>query len=104
MAESNSASFPHSTPNGSSRHEKSLGLLTVKFVTLLQEAKDGVLDLKVVGLKHIYEPNKLVSDENEWMNVGRLLSSVRTYTKKLFHLSELSPSAKTFTYRDMQKH
>ncbi|MBN3309838.1 E2F4 factor, partial [Amia calva] len=31
-----------------SRHEKSLGLLTTKFVTLLQEAKDGVLDLKVV--------------------------------------------------------
>lgn len=30
------------------RHEKSLGLLTTKFVTLLQEAKDGVLDLKVV--------------------------------------------------------
>ena len=34
-----------STP---SRHEKSLGLLTTKFVSLLQEAKDGVLDLKVV--------------------------------------------------------
>ncbi|XP_050980734.1 transcription factor E2F5 isoform X3 [Labeo rohita] len=49
MAESNSASFPHTTPNGSSRHEKSLGLLTVKFVTLLQEAKDGVLDLKVAA-------------------------------------------------------
>uniref|UniRef100_A0A8C1RR30 E2F transcription factor 5 n=1 Tax=Cyprinus carpio TaxID=7962 RepID=A0A8C1RR30_CYPCA len=49
MAESNSASFPHTAPNGSSRHEKSLGLLTVKFVTLLQEAKDGVLDLKVAA-------------------------------------------------------
>ena len=36
----------HSTP---SRHEKSLGLLTTKFVSLLQEAKDGVLDLKVVS-------------------------------------------------------
>ncbi|XP_026062094.1 transcription factor E2F5 isoform X2 [Carassius auratus] len=48
MAESNSASS-HTTPNGSSRHEKSLGLLTVKFVTLLQEAKDGVLDLKVAA-------------------------------------------------------
>ena len=34
-----------------SRHEKSLGLLTTKFVTLLQEAKDGVLDLKVVSRK-----------------------------------------------------
>lgn len=35
-----------STP---SRHEKSLGLLTMKFVSLLQEANDGVLDLKVVS-------------------------------------------------------
>ncbi|XP_056272538.1 transcription factor E2F4 [Pseudoliparis swirei] len=32
-----------------SRHEKSLGLLTTKFVTLLQEAKDGVLDLKAAA-------------------------------------------------------
>lgn len=32
----------------SSRHEKSLGLLTTKFVSLLQEAQDGVLDLKAV--------------------------------------------------------
>ncbi|XP_030607970.1 transcription factor E2F5 isoform X2 [Archocentrus centrarchus] len=32
-----------------SRHEKSLGLLTIKFVSLLQEAKDGVLDLKVAA-------------------------------------------------------
>ncbi|XP_069778134.1 transcription factor E2F5-like isoform X2 [Narcine bancroftii] len=31
---------------GTSRHEKSLGLLTTRFVSLLQEAKDGVLDLK----------------------------------------------------------
>ena len=31
-----------------SRHEKSLGLLTVKFVKLLKEAKDGILDLKEV--------------------------------------------------------
>lgn len=34
---------------GSSRHKKSLGLLTAKFVSLLQEAKDGVLDLKAVS-------------------------------------------------------
>ncbi|KAF6323234.1 E2F transcription factor 5 [Rhinolophus ferrumequinum] len=34
---------------GSSRHEKSLGLLTSKFVSLLQEAKDGVLDLKAAA-------------------------------------------------------
>jgi hypothetical protein len=31
-----------------SRHEKSLGLLTTKFVSLLQQADDGVLDLKQV--------------------------------------------------------
>uniref|UniRef100_A0A3B4GSZ5 E2F transcription factor 4 n=1 Tax=Pundamilia nyererei TaxID=303518 RepID=A0A3B4GSZ5_9CICH len=42
-----SDSAPHTkTP---SRHEKSLGLLTTKFVTLLQEAKDGVLDLKAAA-------------------------------------------------------
>lgn len=34
--------------NQQSRYEKSLGLLTTRFVTLLQKAKDGVLDLKVV--------------------------------------------------------
>lgn len=32
-----------------SRHEKSLGLLTTRFVSLLQEAKDGVLDLKLAA-------------------------------------------------------
>lgn len=32
----------------STRHEKSLGLLTTKFVKLLQDAKNGVLDLKSV--------------------------------------------------------
>ncbi|XP_059507571.1 transcription factor E2F4 [Stegostoma tigrinum] len=36
-------------PQTPSRHEKSLGLLTTKFVSLLQEAKDGVLDLKVAA-------------------------------------------------------
>nr|XP_060631537.1 transcription factor E2F5 [Anolis sagrei ordinatus] len=33
----------------SRRQEKSLGLLTAKFVSLLQEAKDGVLDLKAAA-------------------------------------------------------
>ncbi|KAK3716102.1 hypothetical protein QZH41_019650 [Actinostola sp. cb2023] len=37
------------SPGTPSRHEKSLGLLTTKFVGLLQEAKDGVLDLKVAA-------------------------------------------------------
>lgn len=38
-----------SSDQAPSRHEKSLGLLTTKFVSLLQEAKDGVLDLKVAA-------------------------------------------------------
>ena len=33
---------------GGGRHEKSLGLLTAKFVDLLQSAEGGVLDLKKV--------------------------------------------------------
>uniref|UniRef100_A0A3Q0R8D0 E2F transcription factor 4 n=1 Tax=Amphilophus citrinellus TaxID=61819 RepID=A0A3Q0R8D0_AMPCI len=40
---------PPPKPQTPSRHEKSLGLLTTKFVTLLQEAKDGVLDLKAAA-------------------------------------------------------
>lgn len=39
----------YNSPGTPSRHEKSLGLLTAKFVALLQEAKDGVLDLKVAA-------------------------------------------------------
>jgi transcription factor E2F4/5 len=35
--------------NQQSRFEKSLGLLTTRFVSLLQKARDGVLDLKVVS-------------------------------------------------------
>lgn len=34
-----------------SRFEKSLGLLTARFVSLLQKAKDGVLDLKAVSIR-----------------------------------------------------
>ncbi|XP_026883815.2 transcription factor E2F5 [Electrophorus electricus] len=49
MAEVNGLSRSHTAPNGSSRHEKSLGLLTIKFVTLLQESENGVLDLKVAA-------------------------------------------------------
>ena len=35
------------------RHEKSLGLLTEKFVQLLKEAPDGVLDLKLVSSMYL---------------------------------------------------
>lgn len=37
-----------------SRFEKSLGLLTTRFVSLLQKARDGVLDLKVVIINNLY--------------------------------------------------
>ena len=37
-----------------SRFEKSLGLLTTRFVNLLQDAEDGVLDLKVVSVISIF--------------------------------------------------
>ncbi|KAK2149669.1 hypothetical protein LSH36_442g01051 [Paralvinella palmiformis] len=37
------------TPGNSGRAEKSLGLLTTRFVNLLQEARDGVLDLKLAA-------------------------------------------------------
>uniref|UniRef100_A0A6I8RIA6 E2F transcription factor 4 n=1 Tax=Xenopus tropicalis TaxID=8364 RepID=A0A6I8RIA6_XENTR len=40
---------PAHLPVTPSRHEKSLGLLTSKFVSLLQEAEDGVLDLKAAA-------------------------------------------------------
>ncbi|XP_060099533.1 transcription factor E2F5 [Heteronotia binoei] len=39
----------NSSSSSRSRHEKSLGLLTTKFVSLLQEAKDSVLDLKAAA-------------------------------------------------------
>jgi len=37
------------SPGENSRFEKSLGLLTTRFVTLLQEAEDGILDLKLAA-------------------------------------------------------
>ena len=44
------------TPGDSnSRFEKSLGLLTTRFVTLLQEAEEGILDLKQVLHQIIFD-------------------------------------------------
>ena len=52
----------------SSRHEKSLGLLTTRFVALLQQAKDGVLDLKAVSLQY--------STKNKALNFSALASYI----------------------------
>lgn len=38
-----------SEENGTTRQEKSLGILTTRFVTLLQEASGGILDLKTAA-------------------------------------------------------
>ena len=47
--------------NNGSRQEKSLGLLTTKFVTLLQESQNGVLDLKLVSGPVIFDANILIN-------------------------------------------
>ncbi|EHB01318.1 Transcription factor E2F5, partial [Heterocephalus glaber] len=47
---------------GSSRQEKSLGLLTTKFVSLLQEAKEGVLDLKAAGVTLAVRQKRIIYD------------------------------------------
>lgn len=52
MSDTEVAEAGRSSPihnNGGGRHEKSLGLLTAKFVDLLQVAEGGVLDLKKVS-------------------------------------------------------
>lgn len=36
------------------RHGKSLGILTRKFVSLLQTSPNGILDLKIVSIFHKY--------------------------------------------------
>lgn len=50
MSDTETVECGRSSPihNGGGRHEKSLGLLTSKFVDLLQGAEGGVLDLKKV--------------------------------------------------------
>ncbi len=40
--------------DSNSRFEKSLGLLTTRFVNLLQEADGGILDLKVVSAAIVF--------------------------------------------------
>ena len=51
MSDNESQESGRASPvHGGGRHEKSLGLLTSKFVDLLQGAEGGVLDLKKVRL------------------------------------------------------
>lgn len=49
MSDSEAGDGGRASPTHGGRHEKSLGLLTSKFVELLQGAEGGVLDLKKVA-------------------------------------------------------
>ena len=50
MSDTETLDGGRSSPTHGGRHEKSLGLLTSKFVDLLQAAEGGVLDLKKVRI------------------------------------------------------
>ncbi|XP_003424885.1 transcription factor E2F4 [Nasonia vitripennis] len=57
--------------NQQSRYEKSLGLLTTRFVTLLQKAKDGVLDLKVAAdLLEVRQKRRIYDITNVLEGIG----------------------------------
>ncbi len=59
---------PHSE---SSRFEKSLGLLTQKFVSLLQEADGGLLDLKVAAeMLHVKQKRRIYDITNVLEGIG----------------------------------
>lgn len=48
------------------RYEKSLGLLTTRFVSLLQKAKDGVLDLKIVSMGNAFLSNQFWHENKQF--------------------------------------
>jgi len=55
----------------SSRHEKSLGLLTTKFVGLLKSAQDGVLDLKMAADHlHVRQKRRIYDITNVLEGIG----------------------------------
>ncbi|KAM4630770.1 transcription factor E2F4-like [Polymixia lowei] len=61
----------NTSQNQTLRHERSLGMLTTKFVTLLQEAKDGVLDLKVaVDLLAVRQKRRIYDITNVLEGIG----------------------------------
>ncbi|XP_014204522.1 transcription factor E2F5 isoform X2 [Copidosoma floridanum] len=54
-----------------SRYEKSLGLLTTRFVSLLQKAEDGVLDLKVAAdLLEVRQKRRIYDITNVLEGIG----------------------------------
>ncbi|XP_074597989.1 uncharacterized protein LOC141852764 isoform X2 [Brevipalpus obovatus] len=52
------------------RHEKSLGLLTTRFVSLLQDAKDGILDLKAADSLAVRQKRRIYDITNVLEGIG----------------------------------
>jgi transcription factor E2F4/5 len=58
------------------RSEKSLGLLTVRFVKLLQESKDGVVDLKTAAeLLDVKQKRRIYDITNVLEGIGLLVKN-----------------------------
>ena len=68
--------------DSNTRFEKSLGLLTTRFVTLLQESEGGILDLKVVSvLILILEKTFFLNFQN-----SKLKTCHETYNYQLLYI------------------
>ncbi|KAM5126454.1 transcription factor E2F4 [Mantella aurantiaca] len=111
---------PAQCPVTPSRHEKSLGLLTSKFVSLLQEAEDGVLDLKaaadtlavrqkrrIYDITNVLEGIGLIEKKSknsiQWKGVGPGCNT-REIADKLINLkSEITDLEKRETEIDQQR-
>uniref|UniRef100_A0A8C6CHH3 E2F/DP family winged-helix DNA-binding domain-containing protein n=1 Tax=Monodon monoceros TaxID=40151 RepID=A0A8C6CHH3_MONMO len=72
-------------PGTPSRHGKSLELLTTKFVSLLQEAKDGVLDLELAA--------DTLAVRRKWRiyDITNVLEGIRLMEKKSKHSIQCHP-------------
>lgn len=79
------------------RHEKSLGLLTTKFVTLLQEAKDGVLDLKVAADQLAVRQKRRIYDIT---NVLEGIGLIEKKSKNSIQWKGAGPGCNTREYSD----
>ena len=73
MSDSEKEDGGHSSPI-QSRHEKSLGLLTTKFVDMLKSAEGGILDLKKVLVCSVRSMQPIAATE-ELLAVGREVTS-----------------------------
>lgn len=79
------------------RHEKSLGLLTTKFVSLLQEAKDGVLDLKVAADQLAVRQKRRIYDIT---NVLEGIGLIEKKSKNSIQWKGAGPGCNTREYSD----